>query len=238
MATDGQGHRIFVVDDHEAVRDGLRTLIDGSDDLRVVGEASCVAEARARIPATRPALVLLDLRLPDSDEFTACSDILASLSGVRVLVLTATSDPESQRHSRQAGASGYVVKSARRNEILGAIRRVLAGELVFDDPDTTTPPARGTEYEPDVALVDGLTDDERTILELIVDGRTNQRIAAELGLSEKTVKKQISAIFAKLGVSTRVGAAVVATRAARARHPASGATVTSRPSQVDLRTPA
>lgn len=238
MATDGQRHRIFVVDDHEAVRDGLRTLIDGSDDLRVVGEASCIAEARARIPATRPALVLLDLRLPDGDELTACSGILSLLPDVRVLVLSATDDPESQRHSRHAGASGYVVKSARRNEILGAIRRVLAGELVFDDATAATPPPSTTAYDHDVALVDALTDVELAILDMIVDGRTNQSIAADLRLSEKTVKKQISAIFVKLGVSTRVGAAVIATRAARARHPASGLAAVSRTSSADMRTPA
>ena len=222
MDPDTPRRRIFVVDDHEAVRDGLRTLIDGSADLRMVGEASSCAEALTRIPATRPDVVLLDLRLPDGDGLDTCREIFARLPGTRVLVLTATADDESQHASKQAGASGHVVKSARRNEILSSIRRVLSGELVYDEFEPAVPTAAPTDGSLDDERLRTLTASERIILDLIIDGLTNDGIAAELQLSHKTVKKQVSAVFVKLGVSTRVGAAVVATRAAQSRHPSSG----------------
>jgi two-component system, NarL family, response regulator DevR len=210
--------RVFVVDDHEMVREGLRRLIDAQDGFRVVGDAGTHADALARIRATRPDLVVLDLHLPDADGLDTCREIVARTPHVKVLVLTASSDLERRRATVRAGAAGYVVKALRRQQIVDALRRVATGELAFgadelDDPAADVPgDATGSARSVDEARVAALTTDERTILRLIVDGLTNHAIAAQLGVSEKSVKKQVSSIFTSLGVTSRVGAAVVAAR--------------------------
>lgn len=215
--------RVFVVDDHEMVREGLRRLIAAQDGFRVVGDAGTHADALARISATRPDLVVLDLHLPDADGLTTCREIVDRMPNLRVLVLTASSDPERRRATLRAGAAGFVVKSLRRHEIADALKRVASGEFAFGDDvdndlavvDEAGEAGERADDDPSNDRVATLTDAERRILRLIVEGFTNHGIAAQLGVSEKSVKKQVSSIFISLGVTSRVGAAVVAARCAQ-----------------------
>ncbi len=206
-------HRVFLVDDHEMVREGLRHLIDGRAGCRVVGDAGTHADAIARIPATRPDVVVVDLQLPDADGLTTCRDALALRPDVRVLVLTASADPALVRRAANVGAAGYVVKTVRCGVIIAAVESVANGERVFDVAMADEPSDEvGADPDPAEASLAALSGTERTILHLIVEGHTNHRIARDLGLSEKSVKKQVSSIFASLGVTSRVAAAVIATR--------------------------
>lgn len=217
-AIDSPPVRVFVVDDHEAVREGLRRLVDAAPDLRVVGDAGTCIDALARIPATRPDLVLLDLHLPDASGEEACRRIREGANGAKVLVLTADDDPATARACRSAGAVGLVVKASRRGEILIAVRRAARGDDLFpearpaaaDEACATVEPLHGPTDEQ--RRVDELSELQRTILVDLSHGRTNQVIAQHLGVSEKAVKKQVTAIFAALGVPGRVGAAVIASR--------------------------
>ena len=206
--------RVFLLDDHEIVRTGLRALIEGADDLSVVGEAGTAAEALARIPAIRPDVAILDVRLPDGSGIEVCREIRSSLPAVACIMLTSYADDEALFASIIAGASGYVLKQVGAMDLVGDVRRVAAGESLVD-PSLTDRALKGLQAGPDEdPLLAGLTGRERRILDLIAEGKTNRQIAAELFLAEKTVKNYVSNLLAKLGMDRRTQAASYATRAA------------------------
>ncbi|WP_280266093.1 response regulator transcription factor [Nocardia wallacei] len=204
---------VFIVDDHEIVRRGLRDLIDEATDLTLVGEAGTCAEARARVPAARPQVVLLDVRLPDGSGDELCRDLLAAVPGVRCLMLTAFADEPSMIGAVLAGASGYLVKDVRGPELLEAVRQVAAGHSLLDSRATAAVMAalRAQAEWAGGPLAD-LTDRERTVLGLLGRGMTNRQIAQRMYLSEKTVKNYVSRVLRKLDVQGRTEAAVLAAR--------------------------
>ena len=206
--------RVFLLDDHEIVRQGLRDLIDLEPDLRVVGEADSVATALDRIPATQPDVAVLDLRLPDGSGIEVCRAVRDRLPSVRCLMLTSFADDEALLASVLAGASGYVLKQVRGADIVDGIRRAGRGESLVDEATLARVAARLRSPAPDELGALGLTLQERKVLDGITDGRTNRQIAADLGLSEKTVKNYVSHLLMKLGMQRRTEVAAYGARLA------------------------
>jgi two-component system, NarL family, response regulator DevR len=210
--------RVFLLDDHEVVRRGLRDLLEAEEDLEVVGEGSNAEEALGRIPATQPDVAVLDVRLGDSggDGVEVCREIRSRHPEVRCLMLTSFADDEALFAAIMAGASGYVLKQVRGNDLIEAIRRVARGESLLD-PILTGKVLERLRTKPQEDELGMLTDQERRILELIADGKTNRQIAETIFLAEKTVKNYVSNLLAKLGMSRRTEAAAYAARLAERR---------------------
>ncbi|GGZ12544.1 DNA-binding response regulator [Streptomyces poonensis] len=206
-----------MLDDHEIVRRGIRDLFSGEDDIEVVGEAGTAADALTRIPAARPDVAILDVRLPDGSGVEVCREVRSRSAGVKCLMLTSYADDEALSGAIAAGASGYVLKTVRGDELLAAVRDVAAGRSLFD------PAATARAWEPprdDGDRADGADDDrtaalsqrERRILELIGEGLTNRAIGERLHLAEKTVKNYVSSLLSKLGMQRRSQAAAYVAR--------------------------
>jgi DNA-binding NarL/FixJ family response regulator len=213
----GMTTRVFLLDDHEVVRRGLRDLLEGEDDLEVVGEASTADEALDRIPSTRPDVAILDVRLGDGgDGVEVCREIRSRHPEVRCLMLTSFADDEALFAAIMAGAAGYVLKQVRGIDLLNAVRRVGRGESLLD-PTLTGRVLERLRAEPEKDELAGLTDQERRILELIAEGHTNRQIAETIFLAEKTVKNYVSNLLAKLGMSRRSEAAAYAARLSERR---------------------
>ncbi|PZT69048.1 DNA-binding response regulator [Streptomyces sp. SW4] len=213
MREDGQ-IRVFLLDDHEVVRRGVHDLLSGEDDIEVVGEAGTAADALARIPATRPDVAVLDVRLPDGSGVEVCREIRSRDESVRCLMLTSFADDEALFDAIMAGAAGYVLKDIRGGELLTAVRDVAAGRSLLDPVAT----ARVLERLRDGGGARGddrlsrLTDQERRILELIGEGLTNRAIGERLHLAEKTIKNYVSSLLSKLGMQRRSQAAAYVAR--------------------------
>ncbi|MCI3278184.1 response regulator transcription factor [Streptomyces cylindrosporus] len=208
--------RVFLLDDHEVVRRGVRDLLDDEPDISVVGEASTAEQALVRVPALRPRVAVLDVRLPDGDGVSVCRELRSHLPDLACLMLTSFDDEEALLDSIMAGASGYVLKQIQGSDLVSAVRTVAAGQSLLDPSATTRLMARlrgGHEPEEEPDALPGLTDREREILALIGEGLTNRQIGQRLFLAEKTVKNHISRLLAKLGVERRIQAAVIATQA-------------------------
>ena len=208
--------RVFLLDDHEVVRRGVRDLLDDEPDITVVGEASTVAQALVRVPALRPQVAVLDVRLPDGDGVSVCRELRSGMPDLACLMLTSFDDEEALLDSIMAGASGYVLKQIQGSDLVSAVRTVAAGQSLLDPSATSRLMARlrgGQQQEEEQDVLPGLTDRERDILALIGEGLTNRQIGQRLFLAEKTVKNHISRLLAKLGVERRIQAAVIATQA-------------------------
>jgi DNA-binding NarL/FixJ family response regulator len=204
--------RVFLLDDHEIVRRGLRELLEAEDDLEVVGEAGTAEEARARVPATRPDVAVLDVRLPDESGVEVCRDLKSAQPELHCLMLTSFADDDALLSAVMAGASGYVLKQIKGTELVTAIRRVSAGESLMDPVLTRRlMDGLGVAQDKDKRLAH-LTGQERRILDLVAEGKTNRQIAEELYLAEKTVKNYVSNVLMKLGFSRRTEAAVYVAR--------------------------
>ena len=215
---------MFLLDDHEIVRRGLRDLLEAEEDLTVVGEASTADEALGRIPATRPDIAILDVRLGEGGDDTVmagievCREVRSRHPEIRCLMLTSFADDEALFAAIMAGASGYVLKQVRGNDLVDSIRRVARGESLLD-PSLTGRVLERLRAEPERDELAQLTEQERRILDLIADGYTNRQIAQTIFLAEKTVKNYVSNLLAKLGMSRRTEAAAYAARLAeRHRH--------------------
>ncbi|RAG86804.1 DNA-binding response regulator [Streptacidiphilus pinicola] len=210
--------RVFLLDDHEVVRRGVHDMLDAEPGLEVVGDASTCAQALARVPALRPDVAVLDVRLPDDDGITVCRELRSQLPDLACLMLTSFDDEDALLDAIMAGASGYVLKQISGTDLISAVRTVGAGQSMLDPGAATRLMARlrgeatQARQQPD-ALAE-LTDRERDILVLIGEGLTNREIGRRLYLAEKTVKNHISRMLAKLGVERRVQAAVIASQAA------------------------
>jgi DNA-binding NarL/FixJ family response regulator len=208
--------RVFLLDDHEIVRRGLRELIEAEDDLVVVGEAGTAEEAYGRIPATSPHVAVLDVRLPDGDGIEVCREVRSKHPEISCIMLTSFSDDDAVYAAIMAGASGYVLKQVRGSDLIDGIRRVAAGESLLD-PSVTTRVLERLRRQDDDEDIARLTDQERKILELISEGLTNRQIGERMFLAEKTVKNYVSNMFAKLGMSRRTEAAAYAARLSERR---------------------
>ena len=211
--------RVFLLDDHEVVRSGLRGMIELEDDLMVAGEASTAEEALLRIPPTKPDVAVLDVRLPDGDGVEVCREIRAQFPDIQCLMLTSFADDEALFAAIMAGASGYVLKQIRGNDLVDAIRRVAAGESLLD-PLVTRRVLERLRAKPEDEEDEGLrqlSEQERKILDLIAEGYTNRQIAETIHLAEKTVKNYVSNLLAKLGMSRRAEAAAYAARLSERR---------------------
>ena len=199
---------VALVDDHEVVRRGVRDLLSGDPGIEVVSESGTVAEALARIPALRPDVAVLDVRLPDGDGVTLCRDLRSALPELQVLMLTSFADDDALYDSILAGAAGYVLKQLHGDELLDAVRTVGRGRSLLDPAVTSQVLDRLRNPPQQDKRLASLTEQERRVLDLMADGLTNRQIAAEMFLAEKTVKNYVSAIFAKLGLERRAQAAV------------------------------
>src|SRR5438270_279614 len=200
--------RVFLLDDHEVVRRGLKDLLEIEGEFVVVGEASTAAEALARVPAVRPQVAVLDVRLPDGDGVSVCRELRSRMPELACLMLTSFSDDEALFDAILAGASGYLLKQVGGTDLVGAVRTVAAGGSLLDPKLAASVMARlrgGERKDPLAAL----TGQERRILELIGEGLTNRQIGERLFLAEKTVKNYVSSLLAKLGIERRVQAAVL-----------------------------
>jgi DNA-binding NarL/FixJ family response regulator len=210
--------RVFLLDDHEVVREGVRQLLEGSGDIDVVGEASTCSDALTRIPATRPDVAILDVQLPDGTGVEVCREVRSAHPEVNCLMLTSFSDEEALFQSIMAGAAGYILKQIRGNDLVATVKRVAAGESLIDPAITgrLLERLRHPQPEEDPRLA-SLTKLEHTILDHVAEGMTNRQIAGQVNLAEKTVKNYVSSILMKLGMARRTEAAVFAVRAAEHR---------------------
>ncbi|HEX5535415.1 MAG TPA: response regulator transcription factor [Actinomycetales bacterium] len=207
--------RIYLLDDHEVVRRGLRELLESQDDIEVIGESGSAQEAQRRIPALRPDVAVLDARLPDGSGIDVCREIRSRDESIKALILTSYDDDEALFAAIMAGAAGYVLKEVRGNDLIDGIRRVAAGQSLLDPAVTAQVLKRlrsGPEEDPRLA---SLTAQERKILGHIADGLSNRQIAEEMFLAEKTVKNYVSSLLAKLGMERRTQAAVFAAKLQR-----------------------
>jgi two-component system, NarL family, response regulator DevR len=204
--------RVFLLDDHEIVRRGVKELLEAEGDLEVVGEAGTAAEALARIPPTRPDVAVLDVRLPDGDGVQVCREIRSAHPEIQCLMLTSFADDEALFQAIMAGASGYVLKQIKGADVIEAVRAVARGQSLLD-PSVTARVLERLRAGPDEdELLARLSPQERNILLLIADGLTNRQIAERVHLAEKTVKNYVSNLLSKLGMERRTQAAVYAAR--------------------------
>src|ERR1700752_1258834 len=203
---------VFLLDDHEVVRRGVRDLLEAEPDIRVVGEAGTASSALARIPALKPDVAVLDVRLPDGDGVSVCREIRSRHPEVACLMLTSFGDDEALFDAIMAGPAGYRLKQIRGRALVGAVRTVASGESMLDPEAASKVMARMREQATKSDPLAGLTPQERKILELIGEGLTNRQIGQRMYLAEKTVKNYVSALFAKLGMERRTQAAAYASR--------------------------
>ncbi len=214
--------RVFLLDDHEVVRTGLRALLETEDDIEVVGEAGTVADALNRIPLARPDVAILDVRLPDGSGVEVCREVRSDNPEIACLMLTSYADDEALLAAVLAGAAGYVLKQVGGTDLVSDIRKVASGGTLLDPgiaQRVLERVRRGSDEDKQLA---SLTPQERRILDQIAEGRTNRQIGEALFLAEKTVKNYVSNLLSKLGMERRTEAAIFATRLAERRdHPKS-----------------
>ncbi|MEV5571920.1 response regulator transcription factor [Spirillospora sp. NPDC052269] len=204
--------RVFLVDDHEVVRRGVAALLSAEPDLEVVGEAGTADGAIARIPAVRPDVAVLDVRLPDGDGVTVCREVRSRVPGLACLMLTSFDDDRALMDAVMAGAAGYVLKQIHGSDLVGAVRTVASGQSLLDPRSTARMLDRVRRRQERRDPLAGLTDQEREILDLIGEGLTNREIGDRMHLAEKTVKNYVSNLFGKLGMSRRTQAAAYSAR--------------------------
>src|SRR6185312_14455465 len=201
--------RVFVVDDQEIVRRGVIDLCEAEPDIEVVGEAGTAAQARARISATTPDVVLMDMRLPDGNGIDVCRDVRSENPEIRCIILTAYDDDEAINAAVLAGASGYVLKEVRGNRLIENIRTVAAGRSILGSPLSHKVVERIRHDHEGDSRLETLSARENEVLSLIAEGLTNREIGERLALAENTVKNYVSSMLSKLGLQRRTQAAVL-----------------------------
>jgi DNA-binding NarL/FixJ family response regulator len=209
---------VFLVDDHEVVRRGVGDLLDEEADLTVIGQAGSVSEALARIPALRPDVAVLDMRLPDGNGVELCRELRSRLPELNCLILTSYTDEQAMMGAILAGAGGYVIKDIKGMELVSAVRTVGAGRSLLDTRAAAALIARIRSDAQDPGPLAGLTEQERTVLDLIGEGLSNRQISERMFLTEKTVKNYVSNVLAKLGMQRRTQVAVLATELRDQKH--------------------
>ncbi len=204
--------RVFLLDDHEIVRRGIKELLEGEPDIVVVGESGLADEAARRIPALRPDVAILDARLPDGSGIDVCREIRSRDPQIKALILTSYDDDEALFAAIMAGAAGYTLKQVRGSDLVDTVRRVAAGQSTLDPSVTAAVLDRVRNGPPVDKELERLTAQEQRILDLIGEGMTNRQIGEHMYLAEKTVKNYVSSMLAKLGLSSRTQAAIFATK--------------------------
>jgi two-component system response regulator DevR len=204
--------RVFLLDDHEIVRRGIKELLEAEPDIVVVGESGLAQEAARRIPALRPNVAILDGRLPDGSGIDVCREVRSRDPEIKALILTSYDDDEALFSAIMAGAAGYVLKQVRGNDFIDMVRRVAAGQSTLDPSITARVLDRVRNGPPVDKALEALTEQELKILDLIGKGMTNREIAQEMYLAEKTVKNYVSSMLAKLGLTSRTQAAIFAVK--------------------------
>jgi DNA-binding NarL/FixJ family response regulator len=204
--------KVFLLDDHEIVRRGVRDLLEAQDDIVVIGEAGTAASALARIPALHPDVAILDVRLPDGDGVSVCREIRSQLPEVACLMLTSFGDDEALFDAIMAGAAGYVLKQIRALDLVGAVRTIASGASLLDPAAASRVMQRMRDQAVRHDPLAELPPQERRILELIGEGLTNRQIGERMYLAEKTIKNYVSTLFSKLGMERRTQAAAYAAR--------------------------
>jgi two-component system, NarL family, response regulator DevR len=204
--------RVFLVDDHELVREGIRSLLESDDGIEVVGEASTAAEAMTRIPLAKPDVAILDVRLEDGNGIDVCRDVRSAMPDLVCLMLTSFSDDEALYASIMAGAAGYVLKQIRARDLIDDVRKVAGGASLMDARMVAKVIERIANPPEGDARFSSLSPQERRILDLIAEGKTNRQIAEAMFISEKTVKNYTTALLSKLKVHNRTEAAIYATK--------------------------
>ncbi|MEU6786823.1 response regulator transcription factor [Nonomuraea angiospora] len=204
--------RVFLLDDHEVVRRGVAALLDSEDDIEVIGEAGTAESAIARIPAIKPDVAVLDVRLPDGSGVDVCREVRSRVPGLACLMLTSFADDDALFDAVMAGAAGYVLKQIHGSDLVGAVRTVASGQSLLDPQTTAAMLQRLRDQAARKDPLAALTEQERHILDLIGEGLTNRQIGERLFLAEKTVKNYVSNLLAKLNMQRRTQAAALSAR--------------------------
>ena len=212
VETTAENIRVFLLDDHEIVRQGIRTFLEAAGDIEIVGESGSAVEAAARIPALRPHVAVLDARLPDGSGIEVCRSVRSIDPTINALILTSYDDDEALFSAIMAGASGYVLKEIKSSDLLTAIRHVATGESLIDPALTRRVLERVRNPVTTAPELAQLTEQELTLLGHIAEGLTNKEIGEQMFLAEKTVKNYVSTVLSKLGVERRTQAAVIAAK--------------------------
>jgi len=209
LTTKTQAIRVLLVDDHEVIRVGLRTVLGQTQGVAVIGEAGTMAEAVQQAQRLKPDVILMDVRLPDGSGIDACREILGALPGTRVIFLTSYADDDSVLAAVLAGAHGYVLKEIDSPALLEAIRTVAKGQSILDSHVTERALRwlRGLHDLPATSGTDQLSSQEERVVALVAEGKTNKEIAVALELSDKTVKNYLANVFQKLRITRRAQAA-------------------------------
>jgi two-component system response regulator DevR len=206
---------VFLLDDHEVVRRGIRDLLETEPGFDVVGESGSAQEATRRIPALRPRVAVLDARLPDGSGIDVCREIRSVDPEIQALILTSYDDDEALFTAIMAGAAGYILKEVSGGDLIESMRRVAAGQSLLDPAVTQRVLDRLRRGEDQPEELQNLTEQERRVLALIAEGLTNKQIGDRLYLAEKTVKNYVSSLLSKLGLERRTQAAVLASKLLR-----------------------
>ena len=204
--------RVFLLDDHELVREGIRSLLESDEEIEVVGEAATAAEALTRVPLAKPDVALLDVRLEEGDGIEVCRDLRAALPDLACLMLTSFADDEAMYASVMAGASGYVLKQIRARDLIADVKKVAEGASLMDPRAVARVVERITHPPKQDPAVASLSTQEARILDLIAEGKTNKQIAEAMFLSENTVKNYVTGLLSKLQMTSRTEAAIYATK--------------------------
>ena len=212
--------RVFLLDDHEIVRRGVRDLLEAEPDMTVVGEAGTEEEALRRIPAIDPDVAVLDVRLGSGDGISVCREIRTRHPRTKCLMLTSFSDDEALFQAIMAGASGYVLKQIRSTDLVDAVRRVAAGDQLLDPALTARVLERLRAGPAEDARIARLSKQEREVLLLIAEGLSNKQIGERMFLAEKTIKNYVTSVLSKMEMTRRTEAAVYAAKHMDTEHPA------------------
>jgi DNA-binding NarL/FixJ family response regulator len=210
--------KVFLLDDHEVVRRGVVALLETEPGIQVIGEASTADQAMARIPALRPDVAILDVRLPDGDGVAVCREMRSRLPGLQCLMFTSFADDDALFDAVMAGAAGYVLKQVHGTDLIGAVRALAEGRSLLDPDSTARLLARLRDRAARTDPLAALTDQERRILDLIGEGMTNRQIGERMFLAEKTVKNYVSNLLAKLDMRRRTQAAALSAQLKAEHH--------------------
>jgi DNA-binding NarL/FixJ family response regulator len=204
--------RVFLLDDHEVVRSGVRNILSTETDIEVIGEAGTMASALAQVPELRPDVAVLDVRLPDGDGVSVCREIRSTLPGTACLMLTSYGDDQALLGAIMAGAAGYVLKQTCGSDLVSAVRTVASGRSTLDPAAAQSVMQRLLERMDSVDPLTALSDQERHVLDLVAEGLTNRQIAERMSVAEETAKDYVSSVLTKLGLQQRAQATAYGAR--------------------------